>query len=100
MHSISRSIREHPEQWSATGHTLIHESGTEIWTCNGFWFVEPYNTGVQFSFVDKWHIWQAVKWWTARAPVEALVAKPLCQYLGCNTKGKSGKCSLCGKGKK
>lgn len=36
---IVQSLMRRPDQWVQGVYTISHESGLEVWTANGYWFV-------------------------------------------------------------
>lgn len=73
MDEIIQSIYSDPESWSAAKHTFNHKSGFKLWIANGFWYARPYEVGIYITFIQKYKLWQAYKWWCLNAPINAIV---------------------------
>jgi len=72
--TLIESIYNEPEKWRITECTLIHESGAELWICNGRSRCRPYPGG-SYGWIDRRRAWRAYRWWTSNAPVEIIGSK-------------------------
>ncbi len=53
---VIKSFKNNPDDWKFGYHTLDNAKlDIEIWTSNGFWFCQPYNSG---DNVTVWSLWE------------------------------------------
>ena len=49
------------EEWVSNRYTIQHDCGIKIWIANGRGHVKIYPNKKEFSWINKWRIWQAVE---------------------------------------
>lgn len=73
--NIPESIRGEPHKWKQTQYTFKHEDGLQVWTANGFLFINTCPKGFM-PFSMKVKIWLAMRWWSENQPATRSTNKP------------------------
>lgn len=63
-------------EWHFREHTAIHiSSGTELWTANGWLFVDTHPVGAGFGPIQRWRLHRALQQAKARSHLENLIRR-------------------------
>lgn len=62
---LRKSLLEDSSNWEQQQYYLIHKSGLQIWTSNGFWWFDTYPNSNAFTFIDKLKFISLKRKWVA-----------------------------------
>ena len=69
--NVIESIYKEPEKWSQGDYTFNHEDGAQVWTSNIPIIDTNMYPEVSMSFITKFKLWRAIRWWGNNAPLSA-----------------------------